>query len=185
MNNRDQAISMGGGTYSMDTKSCILELMADVRRQSYTVMKDMTDAQFNRRLCSTANPIGAIFIHMVGAEDDFIQAVLQHKPPYWEVQGWAQKIGVPLPPMPGRGWDQAVTAPVKVAVVLAYEQVVRAATEAYLADLTSEELEREVYLFGNATSVWGVLKTSMFHSAGHLGEIAALKGGQGVKGLPD
>jgi hypothetical protein len=168
----------------MDPRACILDLMAEVQQQSKVVMQDMTDEQFNWRPCGTVNPIGATFIHMVGAEDDFIQAVLQHKPPYWEAQGWAPKIGVLLPPMPGRGWDEAVTAPVKVISALAYEQIVRAGTEAYLADLTNEELVRGVYLFGNPTSVWGVLRTLVFHSAGHLGEIAALKGVQGVKGLP-
>ena len=168
----------------MEVRAYIRELIDDVRQQSDAVMDNMTDELLNWRPCETANPIGAIYIHMLGAEDDFIQAVLQHRPPYWEVQGWAQKTGVPLPPMPGRGWQEAVIAPLKVAPVQAYTQVVRAATDAYLAGLTEAELERPAQLFGNATTVSGVLKMLIIHSASHVGEMAALKGVQGVRGLP-
>ena len=168
----------------VELKTYIQELIIDVRSQIDTVMKDMTDEQFNWKPSGTANPISAIFIHLVGAEDDFIQAVLQHRPPCWEEQAWGVKIGIPTPPMPGHGWHDAVTAPLKVIQLRAYEQEVHAATDAYLAKLTDEELNRKVTLFSEVYSVSGVLKLLVVHNACHVGEIAAIKGMQGVKVLP-
>ena len=68
--------------------------------------------------------------------------------------------------------------------MLAYEQAIRVATDTYLADLTAEELERQVTLGGNVLPVAEVLMTLVVHIASHAGEIAAVKGMQGIKGLP-
>lgn len=168
----------------MDVKTYIQQQMANVRRQIDAAVKDTTDEQFNWPPPGTINPISAIVIHVLAGEDYFIQTVLQGKSRCWEVQEWGRKIGIQTPPEFGRSWDEFKTVKILVAPVLAYEQVIRVATDAYLADLTAEELDRQVDFAGNVLPVAEVLMRLVVHSASHAGEIAAVKGMQGVKGLP-
>ena len=121
---------------------------------------------------------------MVSAEDLFIQMLIQGKPWVWEVEGWAEKVGVTALPGGGRGWDEVRSKHLAVAPAMAYEQALRVATDAYLATLTAEELDRPINLFGAQRPVAAALTMLSVHTLGHAGEIAALKGVQGVKGLP-
>jgi uncharacterized damage-inducible protein DinB len=65
-----------------------------------------------------------------------------------------------------------------------YAEAVRNATDEYLARLTDDELDRQVSFFGSESPVAGVLVRFVAHTAGHAGEIAAVKGMQGLHGLP-
>ena len=71
-----------------------------------------------------------------------------------------------------------------LAALQAYEQAVLATTETYLAALIPTDLDRTVAFIGGERPVADVLANLVVHSMGHAGEIAALKGMQGVKGLP-
>jgi hypothetical protein len=121
---------------------------------------------------------------MLVGEDYFIQGVIRGKPPCWEVQEWGRKIGVQVPPAQGSDWDEFKTVKIPIAPVLAYDQAIRVATDGYLADLTVDELDRQVNFAGKEMPVAEVLMTLVVHSASHAGEIAAVKGMQGIKGLP-
>jgi hypothetical protein len=70
------------------------------------------------------------------------------------------------------------------APVLAYAEAVCEATNGYLARLTDDELDRRVSFFGRESSVGDVLARFVAHTASHAGEIAAVKGMQGLQGLP-
>jgi hypothetical protein len=61
---------------------------------------------------------------------------------------------------------------------------VRSATNDYLARLTDDELERQVSFFGRESSVADVVARFVAHTACHAGEIAAVKGMQGLQGQP-
>ena len=80
--------------------------------------------------------------------------------------------------------EEFKTIKIAVAPVLAYKRAIRVATDTYLANLTVEELLRRVVFAGNELPVAEVLMTMVVHSARHAGEIAAVKGMQGIKGLP-
>jgi hypothetical protein len=54
----------------------------------------------------------------------------------------------------------------------------------YIATLTDEELARKVQSIGGEQPIASVLALIVIHAAGHYGEVAALKGAQGGKGLP-
>lgn len=168
----------------MDVKTYIQQQMANARRQVDAVVKDITDEQFNWSPPGTINPISAILIHMLVSEDYFIQTILQGKSRCWEVQEWGRKIGIQTPPERGRSWDEFNTVKIRVVPVLAYEQVIRDATDHFLADLTEEELDRQVNFAGRVVPVAEVLIILVVHIASHAGEIAAVKGMQGIKGLP-
>lgn len=168
----------------MDIKTYIQQQMANLYNQIDAAVKDTTDEQFNWPPPGTINPISAILIHMLIAEDYFINTVIQGKSPCWVEQEWGQKTCVQTPPQQGCSWDEFRTVQISVAPVLAYEQAVRDSTDTFLTDLAVEDLDRQVDFVGNELSVAEVLMTLVVHSASHAGEIAAIKGMQGLKGLP-
>ena len=102
----------------------------------------------------------------------------------WETGGWSERIGLPLPPGRGAGWEEARGTALALAPVLDYQRVVYAATDTYLANLSAEELDRQVSFIGGEQPVAQILTMLVVHTMLHSGEIAALKGLQGAKGLP-
>ncbi len=126
--------------------------------------------------------IGAIYAHAVMSEDAMVHGMILSQPPLLQAQGWAERLGVPLP---GGGmeheWGRTFKLP---AAFRDYATAVHAATLAALGRATPADLARE--LKGPlgpqpAAAIYGLALT---HLWGHLGEIAALKGIQGQKGLP-
>jgi uncharacterized damage-inducible protein DinB len=146
--------------------------------------QDITDEQLNWTPPGTANSIGATLLHMYGGEDTIVQGWLRHQPTIWESEGWSGRVGLAEYPARGQGWDEVAQVKLSVATVLAYAQTVRAATEAYLASLSAEDLDRIVPAFGREVPVADVLSTVVVHSSLHTGEVAVLKGIQGARGLP-
>jgi hypothetical protein len=168
----------------MDIKTYLKQQMANAHRQVEAVMKDTTEEQFNWLPPGTINPISVILIHVLAGEDYFIQTILQGKSRCWEAEGWGSKIGIPKPPEPGSSWDEFKTIRILKAPVLRYGQAIQAATDAYLDKLTAGELDRQVTFAGRVVPAAEVLMILVVHIASHAGEIAAVKGMQGIKGLP-
>jgi hypothetical protein len=168
----------------MDVKTYIQQQIANAHHQIDAVMKDITEEQFNWLPPGTINPISAILVHVLGGEDFFVQAVIQGKPRCWDVQGWSKKIGIETPPGPGHGWEEFKSMKLAIAPVMDYGQSLREATDAYLATLTEAELDRQVSFAGRMVPVAEMLMILVTHIASHAGEIAAVKGMQGIKGLP-
>jgi hypothetical protein len=66
-----------------------------------------------------------------------------------------------------------------------FAKAVYANTDAYLATLSDADLERKIQgPAGETTLGWFLTTILATHFPGHAGEIAALKGVQGMKGLP-
>jgi hypothetical protein len=168
----------------MDVREYIQRQIAGARRVCDAAMEGTTDEQFNWTPPGTVNPIRASFVHLTASEDMFIQQICQGKPRIWETQNWGEKVG--LTQLPGRGgnWDEAKQKTLALGPVRAYQAAVRAATDAYLAELTPQELDRVVDFAGTPRSLGEVLVILAVHLSFHAGEIAAVKGAQGVKGLP-
>ena len=164
---------------------------ADVLKASYAMAHQMAgfiagdlaaDAAGKTLPGSNVQPMGHILVHAIGTEDRFIQGMMQHKPLVFETGGWAEKLGF-QPGGPPSLTDDFNVDPAKV---MAYGQAVFAAAEAYVGGLSDAELAREF-----DTGILGVQKIGQFlgglalsHFTAHLGEIAALKGAMGLKGLP-
>jgi hypothetical protein len=168
----------------MDAKTFIQLQMGNVHGLVDLVMKDLTEAQFNWLPPGTISPISAILLHLLNGEDYFMQGIIQGKPGCWDEQGWLGKIGIQAPGGPVNNWGVFKTTYVAIAPVLAYGQVVHAATDAYLAAMTADELDRQVSFIRRMLPVGEVLIILMNHITCHAGEIAAVKGMQGIKGLP-
>ena len=158
--------------------------MASVRRSVDRTMKDVTDELFNWAPPGSANTISATFTHLMSVEDNFIQKILQGKPSVWESGSWTEKTGVQKPPSIGEDWSGFKHRQIAIQPLLDYEAAVWAATDAYLTKLTEEELDRKVKFAGGERTVADMLLLSSSQSHSHMGEIAVLKGIQGVKGMP-
>ena len=168
----------------MDIYEYFKSLMLGMRRQVEMTMKDVTSEEFNWAPSGTANTISATFIHMTSVEDHFVQTFLQGKPRIWDEDGWGEKTGVKKTPNIGENWDEFKKTTVAIAPLMTYQKAVWAATDAYLAQLTQEELDRKVKFAGGERSVADMLLLAASQELSHSGEIAALKGIQGYKGLP-
>ena len=167
----------------MDIPEYLRREMAGVRHSVDMVMKNMTPELFNGTAPGTANTISATFIHFMSVEDNFIQKIIQGKPSVWETGGWSQKTGIQKPPGIGEDWSDYKHKQIAIQPLLDYAAAVWAATDAYLATLTPEELDREVKFANGERTVADMLLLSASQSLSHTGEIAALKGVQGAKGL--
>ncbi|MGD0707106.1 MAG: DinB family protein [Anaerolineaceae bacterium] len=168
----------------MDVLEYIRREMAGVRHSVDMVMKNMTPELFNAATPGTANAISATFVHFMYTEDNFIHRVIQGKPSVWETGCWSQKTGIQKPPGIGEDWSKFKHRQVAIQPLLDYAAAVWAATDAYLATLTPEELDRKVKFANGERTVADMLLLSASQSLNHTGEIAALKGVQGAKGLP-
>jgi uncharacterized damage-inducible protein DinB len=169
----------------MDVMDYVRRQMADVRRLYDAALQGTTDEQFNWNPPGTANAIRVTLVHLLATEDRLIQQAIQGKPRVWDSGAWGARIGLTATPGgPGGSWDEIKSTSLPLAPVLAYGEAVHAAVDQYLATLTPPELDREVQLRGRTGSVADALNLLAAHSLTHTGDIAAVKGIQGVSGLP-
>jgi hypothetical protein len=130
-----------------------------------------------------AHTIGANYGHVVFGEDAVVNAVVRGGAPLMATR-FAGKTGASEPPPPGREWDEwARRVRVDVSAIREYARAVYAATDEYLASLPDSELTREVDMGPAGKFPLGRLLTIMSGNvAWHTGEIACLKGLQGIRG---
>src|SRR5438552_943919 len=147
-------------------------------------MADATQEQADWQPPGVANPLGASYAHVVIAEDGVINGVLQQRPPL-AATTWAGKIGVSEPmPSPGPewthygGWTRRVHT--DLAALRAYAQEVYANTDAYVASLTPDDLDRPLDLsgigMGKVNLGWALSNLVLGHIHDLMGEISCMKG---------
>jgi hypothetical protein len=159
----------------MDSIEFIRQLIVGVRRQTDEAMKDMTVEQFNWTPPGSVNSISGIFVHFLNSEDAFVQVQMQAKPKLWDEGGWSEKTGVKVPPGYSGGWEEIKSLTLALEPILAYQQAVRAATQAFLNTLTSADLDRVVTTARGERSLATIFALVANHALIHSGEIAALK----------
>lgn len=142
-----------------------------------------------------ANPLGATYAHILLTEDGVLNGTIKGAAPLF-ASTWAGKVGISEPPpapdpdnpaLPDwAGWSRRVQ--VDLAALREYAGAVYAATDDYLASLTDADLDRSVDLSGLGLDpstvgqlVGGIILSNVHW---HTGEIACLKGLQGLKGYP-
>ncbi|HXJ79506.1 MAG TPA: DinB family protein [Candidatus Methylomirabilis sp.] len=135
---------------------------------------------------ATINSVGSIYAHTIFSEDGILHGMLQGKPPIYKTQGWAARTNVQMPEQPEFSPEWARAVRMKLPAFREYAKAVYAATDAYLAGLSDADLERKVQtgFVGEQTVAFVIGNVLAWHAAQHTGEIAALKGVQGLKGLP-
>jgi len=135
----------------------------------------------------TANTIAATYAHVIGSEDVFVQELLLGRRPLGE-DDWSGRTGISLP-IPRRGadwlqWSRRVR--IDAVAARAYASAVYAASDAYLTGLEPDALDRppRAPVPGGQTLGWLVNNLLIGHAVLHGGEIAVLRGIQGLQGLP-
>lgn len=110
--------------------------------------------------------------------------MLQGRPWLWATGGWQARIGISALPFRGHEWTDVDLTILQVVPLWAYGRAVAEATSAYLALLSDEDLEEQVEVYGQLQSRAQALLSCVIHNVSHAGEIAALKGLQGMRGRP-
>ena len=148
---------------------------------------DCAQQTLDRNLANaTITNIGSIYAHIIFSEDGIIQGMLQKKPLVHQSQGWASRLNVAMPSSPtfDPTWGRAVR--MHLPSFREYAKAVYAASDAYVSSLGPADLERKVDtgFVGEQTVGYVLGNIAIWHVAEHNGEIGALKGAQGLKGLP-
>jgi uncharacterized damage-inducible protein DinB len=165
----------------VETNEAFLTLLRDSHSLLQTVLSDAGGLLF-RPAPGNTNSIGATYAHAVGVEDLYIQRILQDKEMVWDSGGWASKLGRETAP---NQWEKD-PAPFDTDAFLAYRRAVYTATELYIAGLSPADFDSMKQFPGRdwSMSIAQLIAVVISHGSSHAGEIAALKGVFGGKGLP-
>ena len=148
-------------------------------------MADVTQELATRAPSGNIQPIGTIYAHAVADLDFMLHAMVQGKPLLLSQDGWSAKTGIPVPTSGLMTPEWLAGLKVDIAGAQEYAKVVIAAADNALANLGDDVLGKELDgPFGKTTGMGILSGLAIYHLSEHTGEIAALKGVLGGKGLP-
>ncbi len=161
-----------------------LKAMHDTYNSS---IADLSDDQLHWRANDKGHPISFILWHYVRTEDNIIQFVLQHKSTVWLDGGWDQKFGLHRT---GQGTGMTLEDAQALHIApkddfLAYMRNVWQATDDYLAAGDDDFLQQRTTVkpLGEMPIQSAIGNMCLTHGFTHLGEIAHLRGLQGLRGM--
>jgi hypothetical protein len=169
-----------------------LEVLREVLRGQMTMAHDMEQTldeldheQLHQRLPgSTLQPIAAIYVHSVINEDSFVNRKLRGQATIFENGGWRERLGFEMGDgMQSDEWAAGVRIH-DLGLFRDYARQVYASTDDYLASLSEADLDRVIETGAGDMSLGKFLSIVPPHAIFHGGEICALKGCMGGKGLP-
>lgn len=172
----------------MDVMALLLDQVDDAHSLTDRMLGGMTPEQLHWCPPGSAHPIGATFAHMVSNEDWVIQTLLRGKPALYETD-WHGRTGYSAEQPGGGAWEEwARTVRIDLPALHEYARAVYAATRDHIATIKADDLER-VITFPPPGSMERPLSRVLSgilirHHANHCGEIAAVKGLQGLRGYP-
>ena len=139
----------------------------------------MDDAQYNLDGPGTCNAAAKSHVHALTSFDFFVLNKAKGAEMIWP--GFATKNG--LPPNPMEIWGHS--ANISGAAMKDYAEQVEKATLDYIGTISDTDLDRQVDTqFFGMQNVAYLLQLAAMHATGHAGDVAAVKGSQGLKGLP-
>ena len=139
----------------------------------------MDDAQYNLDGPGTCNAAAKSHVHALTSFDFFVLNKAKGADMIWPA--FASENG--LPPNPLEIWGH--NANISGAAMKEYAEQIQKATLEYIATLSDTDLDRQADTqFFGMQSVAFLLQLASMHAAGHAGDVAAVKGMQGLKGLP-
>ncbi len=150
-------------------------------------MADFSEAALHKNFDgATISNCASIYAHAVFSEDGIVNGMLQGKQPLFHAQSWGSKLSVQMPSRPTMdlNWGQGVK--MDLPAFQQYAKAVYANSDAYIAGLSDADFERKIETgyAGQQSVAWVLGNVLATHAPMHNGEIAALKGIQGLKGLP-
>jgi uncharacterized damage-inducible protein DinB len=143
------------------------------------------DAWLHRAPNSSIDSISSIFAHIAYSEDVNINRLILGGQTIWHSDNWDSTTGLELPEMSAQTplWS---SLEFDMNHLKEYASEVKGGTERFFASLTDDMLDKKVQtgFAGEQTVAWALNLLVCWHVAEHSGEIAALLGAQGLKGLP-
>ena len=169
----------------MDAVAILRSNLADAHWMLEQTIEDVSPEHLHWVPPGSANPIASTYAHVLTSEDELVQGTFLARPLLINDE-WKGRSGISLP-VPQRGgdwyaWGRRVR--VDIPAARSYAAAVYAATDDFLAGIASDQLDRqpELALPGNQTLGWLIYNLLTQHAALHTGEIAVLKGLQGLAG---
>ena len=147
-----------------------------------SALEGMDDEMLSRAPAAECNSAAWILWHLSRVMDTFVHTRLQDAQQLWATEGWADKFSVnPDIEDRGVGWtaeQAAAWIPPSREIQEGYYRAVKAATQAYLAQVSEDELAREIVLppLPEPRTIAACFGQVMWDSLAHGGQIAYLRG---------
>jgi hypothetical protein len=162
--------------------------MEDAHAYLEETVGEATPEQLHYAPPGRALPVGAAYAHVVFSEDIMVQTLKGEKPLF--ERGVATGASEPHPNFMAEGtdwgrypeWTRRVRF--DLGQLRAYAKQVYANTDAYLAILTEDDLDKP-NMFSEKSQAWSISRALIAHAHNLAGEISAAKGIQGLQGYPD
>jgi hypothetical protein len=150
------------------------------------VVADVNQVQADWMPPGNANPIGALYWHTVSSVDEVVHGWGLGQPPLRKSAGWQEKVITASAPEDEEDpVAQLRSIRVDLPALHDYARATAQAAQAWMASLAPEDLERMLDTPSGELNLAQMLEAFViWHINAHCGEIAALKGCQGVKGYP-
>lgn len=170
----------------MDPRAVVLKASLDTAHFVFNlVVGDMTQEMVTYRIPEgTVPPAMAILAHALLGEDMVIHQQVRGAELVLTEGGFAAATGIATPsPSMTPEW---VATTFDLDGIRAYAAALFAKTDEFLAHATAEELDRMLTspLGNEVTAAEMIAAFVVVHVAIHVGEVAALKGAQGILGMP-
>ncbi|MBG0785540.1 MAG: DinB family protein [Anaerolineaceae bacterium] len=143
----------------------------------------ITDEIVMRVPSGTVSPIGVIWLHFLGSQDYYLE-FLTGTPKIWKSEGWDKRFGVEETPGFGADWSTYHQLKIPVELLREYDQALHAFTQRVLDSTDDNTLDEPVQFFTDHDTKADIWALYVDHTIHHCGEISALKGVFGGKGLP-
>jgi len=171
----------------MSTLDFIRGSMRQMHGTYRDAIADLSADQLHWRANDNGCSIAFVLWHYYRTEDNIIQFVLQHKPTVWLDGGWDQKFGLHRT---GQGTGMSLQEAQALRInskedFMTYMEAVAQATEGYLAGLDDAALQQKTTVkpLGEMPVLNAIGNMCLTHGFTHLGEIAHLRGLQGLRGM--
>lgn len=166
-----------------------IELLRSQIRESYDwlelTVSDITQEQANWRPPGLANSIGSTYAHLMITADAGFNSQLYGGMPVMATK-FRGEVGLSEMPHAAGGWHDWNALTVDWARLNEYGRAVRACVERHLDALSPADLMLRVDMRPHGLGIWKGLDIYDLHGIKHVrlhgGEIACLKGLQGVRG---
>jgi len=150
-------------------------------------MEGVTNEVAQKQPEGKATAIGAQYGHIVASEDGMINGLLRGQAPVMATTRAGRTGLSALPPGDEKWGNWARGVQVEIDTLRSYAQDTYAATDSYFASLSDSDLAKPVdlsFIGLGMQNVGFTLNILLGNVYNHCGEIACLKGLQGLKGYP-
>ncbi|MEP6872188.1 MAG: DinB family protein [Anaerolineaceae bacterium] len=171
----------------MEYKDVLLNQFQFAHQTLEQVLEGCDDILHERQPGSTLNSIAACYGHVVLSEDAILNGIVLGETPVFIAGNWSARTGLPATGDASLGGEwPAASLGMNLPAFREYAAAVYARTAEAIGAMTDDKAQELIATpFGAKQPRLEFLGTlGIAHAWGHLGEIAAMKGMHGLKGLP-